>query len=114
LHLPAVLAVIAICAAMAVFAVGETMMSPIGPALVNELAPEHLRGRYNAASGLTWSLSGTLAPAITAFFFSVNLGDYWPLFVGGASLCGSFLMLRLRRKLTALEDGTQAVPEAIS
>jgi MFS family permease len=114
LHLPAVLAVIAICAAMAVFAVGETMMSPIGPALVNELAPEHLRGRYNAASGLTWSLSGTLAPAITAFFFSVNLGDYWPLFVGGASLCGSFLMLRLRRKLTALEDGTEAVPEAIS
>jgi MFS family permease len=114
LHLPAVLAVISICAAMAIFAVGETMMSPIGPALVNELAPEHLRGRYNAASGLTWALSGSLAPAITAFFFSVNWGNYWPLFVGGASLCGSFLMLRLRRRLTAREDGTEAVPEVIT
>jgi MFS family permease len=87
------------------------MMSPIGPALVNQLAPEHLRGRYNAASGLTYALAGTLAPAITAFFFSVNWGDYWPLCVGSASLCGSFLMLRLRRRLNAREDGTEPVPE---
>jgi MFS family permease len=107
LHLPAVIAVISLCAAMAIFAVGETMMSPIGPALVNELAPEHLRGRYNAASGITWGLAGTLAPAITAFFFSENWGDYWPLFIAGASLCGSFLMLRLRRQLNAREDGTE-------
>jgi MFS family permease len=111
LHLPAVLAIISMCAAMAIFAVGETMMSPIGPALVNQLAPEHLRGRYNAASGLTYALAGTLAPAITAFFFSVNWGDYWPLCVGSASLCGSFLMLRLRRRLNAREDGTEPVPE---
>jgi MFS family permease len=92
---------------MAIFAVGETMMSPIGPALVNELAPEHLRGRYNAASGMTYGLAGTLAPAITAFFFSENWGNYWPLFIGGASLCGAFLMLRLRRQLNAREDGTE-------
>jgi MFS family permease len=107
LHLPAVIAVISLCAAMAIFAVGETMMSPIGPALVNELAPEHLRGRYNAASGMTYGLAGTLAPAITAFFFSENWGNYWPLFIGAASLCGSFLMLRLRRQLNAREDGTE-------
>jgi MFS family permease len=114
LHLPAVLAVISICAAMAIFAVGETMMSPIGPALVNELAPEHLRGRYNAASGLTYAISGSLAPAVTAFFFSVNWGNYWPLFVGGASLCGSLLMLRLRRRLSAREDGTEPELEDVT
>jgi MFS family permease len=107
LHLPAVVAVMALCVAMAIFAVGETMMSPIGPALINEIAPEHLRGRYNAASGLTWGLAGTLCPAITAFFFSVHLGDIWPLCVGGASLGGSFLMLGLRRRLSAREDGTE-------
>jgi MFS family permease len=113
LHLPGVIAVISMCAAMAIFAVGETMMSPIGPALVNQLAPEHLRGRYNAASGLTYALAGTLAPAITAFFFSVHWDDYWPLFVGSASLFGSFLMLRLRRKLSDREDGTELEPENI-
>ncbi|MGA2295086.1 MAG: MFS transporter [Acidimicrobiales bacterium] len=108
LHLSAVLAVIALSIAMTVFAVGETMMSPIGSALVNDLAPEHLRGRYNSMIGLSWGLSATVAPAITAFFFSVHLGHWWPLFVGGASLSGSFMMLRLRRRLSTHEDGTDA------
>ena len=36
-------------AAMAsVFALGETLLQPTIPALVNDLAPDHLRGRYNA------------------------------------------------------------------
>ncbi|MBW4077714.1 MAG: MFS transporter, partial [Acidobacteria bacterium] len=48
LALPAFFAVASLCAAMVVFAIGETMMSPVGPALVNDIAPEHLRGRYNA------------------------------------------------------------------
>jgi MFS family permease len=111
LHFPAVIAVISICVGISIFAVGETMMSPIGPALVNELAPEHLRGRYNATQGLTYGLAGTVAPMITAFFFSVHWGDEWPLFVGGASLCGSFLMLRLRHRLSAREDGTELVDD---
>jgi MFS family permease len=111
LHLPPALAVTSLCLAMAIFAVGETMMSPIGSALVNDLAPEHLRGRYNSAQGLVWGFASTLAPAITAFFFSEHWGDYWPLFVGLASLFGSFLMLRLRRRLSPREDGTELAPQ---
>lgn len=107
LKMPAVMAVISICVAMVIFAVGETMMSPVGPALVNEIAPEHLRGRYNATAGLTWGLSSTLAPSITAFFFSENWGSYWPLFIGCAALVGSLMMLTLRRSLSAREDGTE-------
>jgi MFS family permease len=107
LHLPPLMAVISLCFGMAVFAVGETMMSPIGAALVNDLAPEHLRGRYNSVQGLVWGFSSTLAPAITAFFFAVHWGNYWPLFIGLASLTGSFLMLRVRRTLSTREDGTE-------
>jgi len=112
IHLPAVVAVLSLCVAMAVFAVGETMLSPIGPALVNELAPEHLRGRYNAASGMTWGVASALAPALTAFFFSEHWGDYWPIFIGATTLCGSWLMLRLRHRLSPREDGTVAAPPA--
>lgn len=107
-RMPAYAAVISICVAMAVFAVGETMWSPVGSALVNEIAPEHLRGRYNAAAGLIWGLSGTLAPSITAFFFSEHWGKYWPLFIGCAGLIGSLMMLTLRRSISAREDGTDA------
>jgi MFS family permease len=105
LALPKVLAIVSLCIAMIVFAVGETMLSPVGPALVNEIAPEHLRGRYNAAAGLAWGLSGTLAPAITAFYFNEHLGDWWPLATGVTALVGGGLMLRLRHLLSANEDG---------
>lgn len=105
LHLSRVVAVVAICAAMVVFAIGETMLSPVGQALVNEIAPEHLRGRYNAAQGLTWGVSGSIAPAITAIFFDNHLGDWWPVCVAGLSLVGGAMMLNLRRRLTTSEDG---------
>jgi MFS family permease len=102
-----VLAVVSLCVAMVVFALGETMLSPVGPALVNEIAPEHLRGRYNAAAGLSWGVSGTLAPAITAFYFNDHLGGWWPLGTGITALVGGALMLRLRKLLTASEDGRE-------
>ena len=107
LALPKVLAIVSLCVAMVIFALGETMLSPVGPALVNEIAPEHLRGRYNAAAGLAWGVSGTLAPAITAFYFNDHLGGWWPLGTGITALVGGALMLSLRKLLTASEDGRQ-------
>jgi MFS family permease len=105
LALPAIFAILAISLAIVVFAVGETMLSPVGPAIVNEIAPEHLRGRYNAAQGLSWGLSSTLAPAITAAFFDNGLSNWWPLSVAVLSLAGGGFMLTLRRHLSAREDG---------
>jgi len=115
LALPKVLAVVSLCVAMVVFALGETMLSPVGPALVNEIAPEHLRGRYNAAAGLSWGVSGTLAPAITALYFNDHLGGWWPLGTGITALVGGALMRRLRKLLTASEDGREphVAPDAI-
>jgi MFS family permease len=107
LALPKGLAIVSLCIAMVVFAVGETMLSPVGPALVNEIAPEHLRGRYNAAAGLAWGVSGTLAPAITAFYFNEHIGNWWPLGTGVTALIGGVLMLRLRHLLSASEDGRE-------
>ena len=105
LALPEALAIVSLCVAMIVFALGETMLSPVGPALVNEIAPEHLRGRYNAAAGAAWGISGTLAPAITAFYFNEHLGKWWPLATGVTALVGAAMMLSLRRHLSASEDG---------
>lgn len=107
LHMPPYLAIVSICVGMSIFAIGETMLSPVGPALVNEIAPEHLRGRYNAASGLVWGVSSTLAPSITAFLFSEGWGNYWPLLIGICALLGSAMMLSLRRSLSAREDGLE-------
>ena len=114
LALPKALAIVSLCVAMVVFAVGETMLSPVGGALVNEIAPEHLRGRYNAAAGLAWGASGTLAPAITAFYFNEHVGNWWPLGTGVTALIGGALMLRLRRLLSAPEDGREPYPTHVA
>ena len=108
LALPSVVAVIALCATQVVFAIGETMMQPAGSAIVNHIAPEHLRGRYNAAAGAAWGLSNTLAPAIAGAYYALHLGDWWPLGTGVTVLLGGGLMLRLHHSLTPEEDGVAA------
>lgn len=105
LALPAGASIAMLCLAMVVFAIGETMLQPVGSALVNDIAPEHLRGRYNAAAGLSWGVSGTLAPAITALYFSVHLSNWWPIGTGLTALVGGFMMMDLRRHISASADG---------
>jgi MFS family permease len=105
LALPPAASIPMLCLAMVVFAVGETMLQPVGSAIVNEIAPEHLRGRYNAAAGLSWGLSSTLAPATTALYFSVHLGNWWPLGTGFTALLGGAMMMDLRRHISASADG---------
>ena len=105
LALPKLLAVASLCVGMVVFAVGETMLQPIAPAIINDIAPEHLRGRYNAASGVTWGVAGTVSPLFTALLFGHHLGNWWPAAVGAIALVGSLMMLDLRRHLSPAEDG---------
>lgn len=105
LSLPPVASVAMLCLAMVVFAIGETMLQPVGSAIVNDIAPEHLRGRYNAAAGLGYGVSGTLAPAITALYYSVHVGNWWPLGTGVTALVGGLMILNLRRHISAEADG---------
>ncbi len=109
LALPKSLAFVALCCASVIFALGETLMSPIGSAFVNEIAPEHLRGRYNAANGLTWGVSSTLAPAIAGFYFDHGLSNWWPMATGLTALLGGSAYLYLRRSLTPEQDGRTPV-----
>jgi MFS family permease len=105
LALPPGAAIAVLCLAMVVFALGETMLTPVSSAIVNDIAPEHLRGRYNAASGLAWSVSGTLAPLVTGLYFTVHAGNWWPLGTGITALVGGAMMLGLRRLISPAADG---------
>jgi MFS family permease len=105
LELPAATSIAMLCLAMVVFAIGETMLQPVGSALVNDIAPEHLRGRYNAAAGVSWGISGTLAPAITALYYGLHVGNWWPIGTGITALVGGAMMMNLRRHISASADG---------
>ncbi|MEI6038357.1 MAG: MFS transporter [Actinomycetes bacterium] len=88
------LALIIIC--QVVFGIGEMIWSPIMPSIVNQLAPEHLRGRYNAASTSTWTIGTIMGPVIAGTLLGAQLQWYW---IGGlvaGLLIVAFAAVRLR------------------
>lgn len=107
--LPGALAIVGICLSTIVFAVGETLWSPVVPALVNDLAPEHLRGRYNSVQSLVWGVSNALGPAIAGALLGAGLVGGWVVVVVGGCIVAGLMALRLRRHLTPALDGRTAV-----
>ncbi len=49
-------------ASVAVATVGEIIIAPVASALVADLSPDHMRARYMAVFGLTWTLGFGLGP----------------------------------------------------
>ncbi len=48
--------------AMIIITIGEMVVSPFQQSMVASFAPEDMRGRYMAVSGLTWSIAFTIGP----------------------------------------------------
>ena len=48
--------------AMVIITIGEMIVSPFQQALVASFAPEDMRGRYMAVSGLSWGISFAIGP----------------------------------------------------
>ncbi|GAA2876598.1 MFS transporter [Streptosporangium fragile] len=84
---------------MTVFAVGETLMSPTVPALVNDLASDSTRGRYNGAYTLAGTLGQVVGPAMAGVALAGGHGAAF--FVVLALVLGlvTVEMLRLERRL---------------
>ncbi len=102
------LPVLALCAAQVLFATGEALWAPVGPTLVNAMAPDRLRGRYNAVVGLQWGISGVLGPAITGAMLGQGLGTWWWRTMALGCLAGAALLLLLRGALDPVTDGRMA------
>ncbi len=105
-------AAVGVVACAVVFGAGETMMSPVLPAITNALAPDDLRGRYNALSSMTLGLSGVIGPATAGSLIGTGYGYVWAGLVVGGSLVAAVLALRLRRRLTPAQDGRPPLVQA--
>lgn len=84
---------------MVVFGLGECMVSPTAPAIVNDLAPEALRGRYNAAYSFTFSVGHIVGPAFAGVLLGAGLGDELFVVLPVACLAGLFLVRNLERNI---------------
>jgi MFS family permease len=73
--------------AMIIITIGEMVVSPFQQSIVASFAPEQMRGRYMAVSGLSWSISFTVGPYFAGLILdSNNPGLLW-------ALCGVFGLL---------------------
>jgi MFS family permease len=64
--------------AMIIITIGEMVVSPFQQSLVASFAPEHMRGRYMAVSGLSWSISFTVGPYFAGLILdSANPSLLW-------------------------------------
>jgi MFS family permease len=98
-------AVTLVVAGLGVFGLGETLWAPIAPAIVNDLAAEELRGRYNALQSMTWTVSMIVGPALAGLLIGNGLVHVWVACTVGGTAVASLLFLRLRRHLSPLQDG---------
>jgi MFS family permease len=101
----ALVAALGVVACAAIFGFGETMLSPVMPALTNALATDELRGRYNAMSSMIFGVSGIIGPVTAGPLIGAADGRIWVVVVVGGCLTASVLALSLRRLLTPAQDG---------
>jgi MFS family permease len=89
-------AFIVIMVALAIFGIGECFHGPAHQALVAEIAPGHLRGRYFAVHSLSWGLAGTVGPAVGGFVLAWKPFALWPL-AAAVCFCAAVGALALER-----------------
>ncbi|WP_369275865.1 MFS transporter [Streptomyces sp. R11] len=82
---PGPLVLATLLTASAVFALGEVLLAPTLPALVNDIAPERLRGRYNGAHTLAYTVGFVVGPLLSAS--ALGNGETVLLLVGLTSVC---------------------------
>lgn len=96
----------------ALFACGETLLQPTLPAITNDLAPAHLRGRYNALGAGAFQLGAVVAPLSAGFLLRHDLSvAFIAILVAGCGLLALFA-LRLEHQISPEVNGLEPAPAA--
>jgi MFS family permease len=105
-------AILGFSTALVVFAIGETLLAPSQAALVNDMATDELRGRYNGLYSVAWTTGFALGPAWAGVALAVGNGT--ALFGGLIAGCGlaALAATRLARQLPSAVNLVPAAPVA--
>jgi MFS family permease len=95
-----------VAACASVFALGETLLQPTMPAIVNDLAPDHLRGRYNGLTSSCFQAASILGPIVAGFLIGHGLHlEYLVLLIAGCALVAWLSVARLEPELDDRTNG---------
>jgi MFS family permease len=106
-----VAATLLVAGCASVFALGETLMQPSLPAMVNDMAPDHLRGRYNAVTSVGFQAASVAGPPVAGFLVGRGLGSVWiALLLVGLVLVVAVSVRWVEPQLTAAANGVRPAP----
>jgi len=89
----------------ALFALGETMLQPTIPAITNDMAPDHLRGRYNAVNAGAFQAGTILGPVAAGFLLGHHWSTAFVLMIVAGCAAMVLLALALERRITPAVNG---------
>jgi MFS family permease len=98
-HAGAPLAAVGMCVAMIVFAVAEAMYATAFMPMVNDIAPDDLRGRYNAMVATIDGAGRVVAPLFAGFLLQAGLGDGLMVLLAGGIVLAIPIIRAIERRL---------------
>ena len=105
-------AAIGVLAFMGVFAFGETMLQPTVPAMYNDLAADHNRGRYNAINSAAFQGGAITGPIVAGLLLGVGQGAWYIAAMVAGCVAIILLAFVLERRIPAAANGIPAPAEA--
>lgn len=96
--------------AMVIITIGEMVVAPFQQSIVASYAPENMRGRYMAVSGLTWSVAFTVGPYFSGLLLDSGNPDILWLLCGILGILATFGFMTLNKNQRA--DTITAEPAA--
>jgi MFS family permease len=101
-------ATVAVVGFMAVFGFGEIFMQIAIPAITNDMADDHVRGRANAVNAGAFQAGAILGPIVSGFLLQHDRSVLFiaAMFAGLAVMAGAILVLE--RQLDDVENGVTA------
>ncbi|PZR52227.1 MFS transporter [Xylanimonas oleitrophica] len=89
----------------AVFGLGETLLQSALPAITNDMAPDHLRGRYNAVSSGAFQAGTVAGPVVAGFLLEHGLSWVFVAVIVAGCLALTGLALALERRVSPQVNG---------
>ena len=99
--------------ALVVAGIGETFWAPSTPGIVNDLAPDRLRARYNAMLGFADAGGALIGPPLAGLMIGAGLGGEFLVAIALACVLTVLAVRSLERVLPAAANivgGEEAVP----
>jgi len=107
-------AIAGVLAYMAVFALGETLLQPTVPAMANDLATDHARGRYNAITAAAFQGGAIAGPVVAGLLLEHHLAAaYIAVMVAGCAAIAAMALV-LERHVPAAANGRSGTPSPMS